>query len=276
LAYFLRSNEFLNFANTVVAGAKMPRMVMSEFWQYKIPLPPLAEQRRIAAILDQADALRSKRRESLTQLETLKQSIFLDMFGQNKNHPRQTLEELCELITDGTHQTPTYADEGVIFLSAKNVTTGSIDWLNVKFIPNFLHKELHRRLAPQKDDILLAKNGTTGVAAIVDRECVFDIYVSLALLRPRQGILASYLHAAINSAICRSQFNSSLKGIGVPNLHLKEIRLTKVPVPTMKQQQQFALHIHEIESLRKQHETSLNISNSLFASLQHRAFRGEL
>jgi type I restriction enzyme S subunit len=81
LAYFLRSSNFLKFANMVVAGAKMPRMVMTEFWDFLVPIPPLPEQRRIAAILDQADALRAKRREALAQLDSLTQSIFIEMFG---------------------------------------------------------------------------------------------------------------------------------------------------------------------------------------------------
>ena len=95
------------------------------------------------------------------------------------------LKDLCTIdITDGTHKTPTYADEGYIFLSSKNVTSGVIDWENVMYIPESLHNELYKRIAPQKNDILLAKNGSTGVAAIVDRDEVFDIYVSLALIRP--------------------------------------------------------------------------------------------
>ena len=90
------------------------------------------------------------------------------MFGDPVAYTWRTLDEPCHLINDGTHQTPKYADEGVISLSAKNVTTGKVDWDNVKFIPESLHRELHRRLAPRRNDILLAKNGTTGVAAIVE------------------------------------------------------------------------------------------------------------
>jgi len=88
LAFFLRSQEFLSFATATVAGAKMPRMVMSDFWDYQVPLPPLPEQRRIAAILDQADALRAKRREALAQLDSLTQSIFIEMFGDPVSNDR--------------------------------------------------------------------------------------------------------------------------------------------------------------------------------------------
>ena len=95
------------------------------------------------------------------------------------------LQTICYPITDGTHKTPIYSDSGYIFLSAKNITTGKIDWNDVMYIPKSLHDELYSRVSPKMNDILLAKNGTTGVAAIVDRECEFDIYVTLALLRVR-------------------------------------------------------------------------------------------
>lgn len=242
----------------------------------EIPLQPLPDQRRIAAILDQADALRAKRREALALLDELQRGIFIEMFGESKNFPQARLDELCELITDGTHQTPTYADEGVIFLSAKNVTSGKIDWVNVKYIPEWLHLDLHKRLAPQRNDILLAKNGTTGVAAIVDRDIVFDIYVSLALLRPKGEFLPCYIHAAINSDACRKQFSGALKGIGVPNLHLKEIRATLVPCPPLAVQIEFESRVARLEAVRADVEASLATLDALFSSLQYRAFRGEL
>ncbi len=154
------------------------------------------------------------------------------------------LKELCSNeITDGTHKTPTYSDSGYIFLSSKNVTTEKIDWKNVSYIPETLHNELYNRLSPQKDDILLAKNGTTGVAAIVDRDEIFDIYVSLALVRPDPDkVVPRYLLYAINSDTSKRYFNSHLKGIGVPNLHLTHIRETPIRLPSKNEQQ----HIVEI------------------------------
>ncbi len=198
------------------------------------------------------------------------------MFGDASSCEQKSLQDLCELITDGTHQTPTYAEEGVIFLSAKNVTSGEIDWENIKYIPQSLHLELHRRLAPRTGDILLAKNGTTGVAAVVDRECTFDIYVSLALLRPRSGVLPKYLLAAINSPACKKQFNDSLKGIGVPNLHLKEIRQVVVPSPSQDEQREFVSRMDALSDLKRNARDALFRTESLFAALQHRAFQGVL
>jgi len=157
---------------------------------------------------------------------------------------RVKLSDVCEIpITDGTHQTPTYAseNEGIPFLSSKDVTSQSIDWQNIKYITKDLHEVLYKRIAPKKDDILLAKNGTTGVAALVEDDRVFDIYVTLALLRPNQNIVyPKYLLRVINSPFCKRQFDSHLKGIGVPNLHLKEINETKIPLPPLEEQKRIA------------------------------------
>ena len=164
---------------------------------------------------------------------------------------RIPLKDLCSIdITDGTHKTPTYADSGYIFLSSKNVTSGEIDWDNVMYIQEELHKELYQRLAPQKDDILLAKNGTTGVAALVDREEIFDIYVSLALIRPdKNKIIPKYLLYAINSESSKRYFDSHLKGVGVPNLHLTHIRETPISVPDFHTQEEIIKRLDKVSDL---------------------------
>ena len=150
-----------------------------------------------------------------------------------------TLPDLCTIpITDGTHQTPTYAEkqDGIPFLSSKDVTTGKINWSDIKYITKELHQELYKRVAPQRNDILLAKNGTTGVAALVDTDIVFDIYVTLALIRPVKYILPQYLLYVINSHFCKEQFNDHLTGIGLPNLHLRDINKTFIPLPPFEEQ----------------------------------------
>ena len=149
------------------------------------------------------------------------------------------LPELCLIpITDGTHQTPTYTskENGIPFISSKDVTSQKINWDNIKYITKELHEELYKRVAPQKNDILLAKNGTTGVAAIVEDSRVFDIYVTLAVIRPSQNISPQYLYRIINSGFCKEQFDSHLTGIGLPNLHLTDIKKTIIPLPPYAEQ----------------------------------------
>ena len=194
------------------------------------------------------------------------------------------LPEICVIpITDGTHQTPTYSDKenGVPFLSSKDVTSGKIDWSKIKYITKELHQELQKRIAPKKDDILLAKNGTTGVAAIVEDETIFDIYVTLAVIRPNQKIVyPKFLLNIINSPFCKNQFNEHLTGIGVPNLHLVDINKTFVPLPPLNEQRQitdkigsYTVHIDELEKNKSDLQTAIKQTKSKILDL---AIHGKL
>jgi len=181
------------------------------------------------------------------------------------------LSQVCEKITDGTHQTPTYFDEGFLFLSSRNVTSGKIDWENVKYIDSKQHADMQKRVSPRLNDILLAKNGTTGVAAIVDKEIPFDIYVSLALLRPLDDVLPRFLLYFLNSPIAKEQFTERLKGIGVPNLHLEEIREVEISYPESKAEQQRIVGILDeafegIATAKAKAEKNLQNAHALFES----------
>ena len=195
------------------------------------------------------------------------------------------LQNVClTKITDGTHKTPKYTTKeegGVPFISAKDVTKGEICWDNIKYIIPELHEELHARLAPQRNDILLAKNGTTGVAAIVDTDEVFDLYVTLAVLRPNTDIIyPRYLLRIVNSPICKRQFDERLKGIGVPNLHLRDIKEVVIKIPSVLEQQEIVRLLDNLlsreQSIVTACEEALTTIDTLKKSILARAFRGEL
>ena len=191
------------------------------------------------------------------------------------------LQNITSILTDGTHKTPTYSEKGYTFLSSKNVTSGKIDWNNIMYIPETLHQELYTRLAPKIGDILLAKNGTTGVAAIVDREEVFDIYVSLALIRVVENIVdPTYVLRAIGSSYIQDYFNGSLKGIGVPNLHLEHIRKALIPIPPYAEQDRIISRADMLLPLVEQitiDETELyNLVSKTKSKILDLAIRGQL
>ena len=194
------------------------------------------------------------------------------------------LGDVCTIpITDGTHKTPEYTDseQGIPFISSKDVTKGFIDWSNIKYITQELHSELYARLAPQINDVLLAKNGTTGIAAIVDCDEVFDIYVTLALLRPNKNIiLPLYLLDIINSPICKNQFDEHLTGIGVHNLHLRDIKQIIIPLPSIDEQQRIVNLIESLfAKLDEAKEKAQNVVDSFEtrkAAILHQAFTGTL
>lgn len=273
LYYAVRGNGFKEQVSLIINGVAIPTISQSNMAKLTIPVPPIAEQEKIVAELDCLSGIIEKKKQQLKELDNLAQSIFYEMFGSvddnHKNHEIRTLSEVFSIIKDGTHQTPHYIDDkeiGFKFLSAKDVVGGVINWENIKYISEDLHNELYKRVAPQRNDILLCKNGTYGICALVETDAVFDIYVSLALLRPKESYVPKYLVHAINNPSTKSQFDGSIKGIGVPNLHLGEIKKTNIIVPPLTLQQDFASKIESIEKQKELISQSIKETETLFNS----------
>ena len=147
------------------------------------------------------------------------------------------MSEVTELVSDGTHFTPNYVDEGVKFISVKDVRKSSIDLNNTKFITVEEADKLDRRCKPQRNDVLLTKIGATfGFASTIETDERFQIFVSLALLRPNSKILPKYLEVFLNSDLAYIQYERVIKGAGVPDLHLEDIRKIKIPLPSKEEQ----------------------------------------
>ncbi|WP_054107797.1 restriction endonuclease subunit S [Novosphingobium sp. AAP83] len=139
LAYFLRQPRMVDFANSRSSGANLPRLSPKALADFQIPLPPLPEQRQIAAILDQTDALRRKRAEALSRLNALGQAIFYEMFGDplalgGINVTR--LAEIAELINgDRSSNYPSgddIKDAGIVFLNTTNIKNGELDFSRLR------------------------------------------------------------------------------------------------------------------------------------------------
>ena len=275
LFYFLKSK--VAYLNSLGRGATFKEISKTIVENIQINLPKKEEQYKIVYILDKIIEIISLRQQQLKKLDELVKSRFIEQIGTIKNTKFKIteLENLCEFIKDGTHQTPTYTDDkihGFKFLSSKDVTTRKISWDKVKYITPELHKQLYSVIAPKRGDILLAKNGTIGYAAVVDNDEVFDIYVSLALLRPKKENDIYYLWAAINNNETKAQFISSLKGIGVPNLHLKEIKKTKIIIPPIDVQREFSCFITQLNKSKLEIQKSLDKLEILKKSLMQQYF----
>lgn len=249
--------------------------------ELEIPLPPLAEQRRIAEVLDRAEALRSKRRATLAQLDTLTQSLFLDLFGDPMTNQKGwticLLEDIAKKITDGTHKTPVYKDSGIEFLSAKDLKDGGIAWGTEKFISEHEHRELVRRCNPELGDILLAKSGSLGSVAIIDRSHQFSLFESLCLIKhDRERIEGQFLTGLLRAPSMLAHLLGKNKGVAIKHLHLVDVRNLRIPLPPISLQREFARRVTAVEALKTAQRASLAELDALFATLQHRAFRGEL
>lgn len=159
---------------------------------------------------------------------------FISLDARLTAKPYKRLEDLCYQITDGTHYTPSYVEYGVKFLSVKDVRENEIYFdKDTKYITKEEHEKLKKRAFPQTDDILLTKIGATyGYAAVIPPQVEeFSIFVSLALLKVKQEIIDSkYLSIVLNSRIAKKQMDRVIKGVGVPDLHLEDIRNLKIPM----------------------------------------------
>ena len=275
LYYFLKSRK--NFLNNLGRGATFKELSKSIISNIEFILPSYDVQCTQTQNLKMIDNLIYLRKKVIKEYHILVKSRFNEMFGDifDTTFPIYRLEELCEFIKDGTHQTPQYTDDrtnGFKFLSSKDVTSGKISWDNIKYITESLHNELYSKISPRRNDILLAKNGTTGIAALVDCDEIFDIYVSLAILRFYDGNNPTYLLYAINSDFTKWQFESKIKGVGVPNLHLGEIRKTKIPLPPLSLQNEFADFVAQVDKSQLAIQKSLEELETLKKSLMQEYF----
>jgi type I restriction enzyme S subunit len=183
LFQWVKSSAFIGDMVSKATGASYPVVSDRIIFESPIPLPPLEEQRRIAAILDKAETLRTQRRQALAHLDTLTQSLFLDMFGDpsinDKGWPLATLGDVVFSASDGPHVSPKYSDSGIPFLSARHVRPGVIDFHDLKHI-TVEDANIHwRKCRPQEGDLLYTKGGTTGYAAVVGALEPFAIWFIL-------------------------------------------------------------------------------------------------
>lgn len=301
LYYYLCTENFVQNLLSMASATTIAIVNKSKMESCAFPLPPLSEQQRIVERIEELFAKLDEAKERLQEVAdnfaVRKAAILHEAFTgeltkqwrlengvSDESWEEKTLQDVCSMkITDGTHKTLVYCDseKGVKFLSAKDITAEKICWDNIKYIVPELHEELYKRLAPQVDDVLLAKNGTTGVAAIVETDDIFDIYVTLAVLRPEKSIIYPlYLLKVVNSPLCKEQFAQHLTGIGVPNLHLRDIKEVLIPLPTLPEQDEIVRLIDDL--LAREHKAQQATEQALASidlmkkSILARAFRGEL
>ena len=257
LYYALKSQQERLFR--IRSGACMPNIKKSDLGNFIIEYEEdETRQEEVVKVLEKCELLIEDYNKKLALLDEAVRARFVEMFGTLHDNENRfnivTIEEVCSIIKDGTHQTPHYTEDkinGYKFLSSKDVMSQKINWENIKYIPKDLHEKLYASIQPQRNDILMSKNGVNyGVAAVNDTDEVFDIYVSLALLRPKQLIDPVFFRSVINSIETKRQFDMSIKGIGVPNLHLGEIKKTKIILPPMELQKQFVTFAKQIDKSR--------------------------
>jgi len=277
-------DQYLETLRQLSIGGVIKYIKLGNLSDAEIPLPPLPEQRRIAAILDKADALRAKRREALAHLDSLAQSIFLEMFGEQtasaSKYPAAKLVSVAELINgDRSGNYPSGDDlvgSGILFLSTKNIRDGEMDLSECNFIMQKKFDSLTRGKL-KRNDLVITLRGTLGQCAIYD--CIYDtgfINAQMMIIRPSEQIAPQYLRSFIAQPNTQARLIQNSSGSAVPQLTAAQIGELVVPLPPMMIQKEFARRLLSVEKLKTPYRASLVDMNALFASLQHHAFQGEL
>lgn len=245
-------------------------------------LPPPTEQRRIASILDKADALLAKRRAALERLGSLTQSIFIEIFGDPGTNPEEwplgSIRDLVESASYGSSEKAKDMGEYPV-LRMNNITrTGELDLADLKYMD--LDERVRDRYLVRTGDILFNRTNSAdlvGKTAIYREPRPMAYAGYLIRLRTNRESDPEYLSAFLNTAYAKRVLRSMCKSIiGMANINAKELLAIKVPKPPLGVQRAFAERIASVRGAKSMQHASLANLDALFASLQHCAFRGEL
>ena len=270
-------------------GAAGQRRVPADFFaSLQIPIPPLSEQKRIAGILDAADALRAKRREALAQLDTLLQSTFLDMFGDpvRSGWTMVTVEAVASSQSSAIRTGPfgsqllhsEFVDEGIRVLGIDNAVANEFLEGEPRFITAQKYEQL-RRYTVRPGDVLITIMGTCGRCAVVPDGISTAINTKhLCCVTLDHGrCLPEFMHAYfLEHPIARRYLERSAKGAIMSGLNMGIIKALPIPAAPLDLQHRFAAIVHSVEQQKTGQRAHLAELDTLFASLQSRAFRGDL
>lgn len=272
LYWFLRSPAVQHSIEQLADGStKQKELATKTIKSYLIPVPSIDEQKRIVKKIEELlplieeygrdqERLEKINKDFPVQLEKslLHEAISGKIVPQRDDEPEVEqlgespeevpfeipkkwkwvrMSDILTKLTDGEHKTPKYREEGVPFLSAKNISSGKIDFSQTKFISKEDFEIFKKRCNPQKGDILLSKVGTTGVPAIVEEDRDFGLFVSVALLKPDSSLIRSdFLYYQILSPHVQQQAKNNTRGVGNKNWVLRDIAKTLVVLPPLEEQ----------------------------------------
>ena len=280
LRSWVASDAFQFAKDRLCTGATQKAITNAKIRTLPIPVPSLAEQKRIARILDAADALRAKRRETLAQLDALLQSTFLDMFGDpvtnSMGWDTSALGEVGEVVTGNTpsRKRPEYYGKDIEWIKSDNINQ-----------PSFVLTEAEERLSvagkavartSPKGSILVTciagSPSCIGNAAIADREVAFNQQINAFVPGKRIALWFAFGAFWVGKRLVQSASTNSMKGM----VSKSAFSGVSIPTPPMSLQNRFAAIAESVERQKASQRAHLAELDTLFASLQSRAFRGDL
>lgn len=274
-----QSSDLVSLARGVAQANINSRILKS----LKVPIPSAGEQERIADLLDEADTLRAQRRLAIEKLESLEGAIFFKTFGDYVSEPCSfpmrrlaSLVRVGDSINYGVVQPGPDVDGGVPIVRVGDMIGGKIHGSSLKRIARRVEAG-YQRSRLRGDEVLVSCVGTIGAVCLADESIKgFNIARAVARIPASEEIDRVFLASFLRLPSTQRYFQSELRTVSQPTLNIKQLSNTLVLLPPMQLQRDFADRLKRLESLRARGLKSLTELDSLFSSLQHRAFRGEL
>ncbi|MCT7959085.1 restriction endonuclease subunit S [Laspinema sp. D1] len=283
LRFFLAQPGYLEKILSNAFGSAIPNVSSSFIESLALPLPPIYEQKRIAAIAQKADRLRRTRRYALQLSDTFLQSVFLEMFGDPSKNPKgwdcTTIDNVVALSQYGTSEKSNYEKRGYPILGMGNITySGHIDLNSVSYVE--LSKKEFSGLKLVPGDIIFNRTNST---ELVGKTAHWNYNVDAVLasylvkLKLKKEVLPDYFVALLNSNHFKQLFQERCKkAIGQSNISPTLLKEFPILVPPLPLQEKFAQIVQKFERLRTQQREAERQAEHLFQTILHRAFRGEL
>lgn len=287
LYFFLNSRLFIDSITGHDQSIGVPHISPKQVEAVKFPLPPIVEQKRIVAILsDRIAAVEQARLASQAQLaaaQALPAAYLRQIFNspEAQKWKKKKLGDVCNRITDGTHQPPGFTDEGISFIFVKNIVSGNIDFSETNFVSQETYEELTKRCRPERDDILYSAVGSFGVAVVIETDQPFTFQRHIAHLKPNKNLINSrFIAYFLNSNEGKAMSDTAALGGAQRTVTLTALKNFKIPIPELSLQVQIASQLDDKIKSCSQVKTTikdqLDAINALPAALLRQAFNGEL
>ena len=284
LAHFLRAPSTIDAAIKKKTGSAIRRIVLRDLATLEIPLPTLGEQRRIAAILDKAEALRRKRKRSIELLENLIQAAYRRAFIERHSDqwPKLCVASLARDIRTGPFGSQLlhseFVDDGIAVLGIDNAVANEFRWGERRYITEEKYDKL-RRYTVLPGDVLITIMGTCGRCAIVPRDIPLAINTKhlCCITLDDEKCLPEFLQATfLQHPTVLQQLGVQAKGAVMPGLNMGIIKSLLISLPPIPIQRKFTAEISKLRTILVSSKNSQTKGADLFSALQHRAFSGQL
>ncbi len=283
LFHWVRTPQFVSDMVRRATGASYPAVSDRIVKEALIPLPPIDEQRRIAAILIRAERIRSKRRRSLQQLTVLSTSLFFAMFGDpavsDGRYPVVPLAELIQPdrpITYGILKPGPHIEDGIPYVRVADMKGGGIDLRGVRRTTRKIAGE-YKRSTLRSGDLLMSIRGHVGRFAFVPHELDgANITQDSARVAVSESASPVYIRVAMEMPGLQQWMVRHTKGVAVRGINLGDLKRLPIPCPPLVEQQEFSAAVTLADEQRSAALGQLNLLDEVFSSIQYRAFSGQL